>query len=96
MGAQTKSLPEAWAVVEQLLAQPRVYFAEEPKGLDALLPGHCALGGSSSRFWTEAYLAAFTEAGGLALATFDRGFRKFVNLDLELLSTRGRGGARTR
>lgn len=39
----------------------------------------------SPGLWTDAYLAAFAQAADLMLATFDRGFRRFVDLRLVLL-----------
>ena len=38
----------------------------------------CARRGSSSGFWSDAYLAAFARAGRHRFATFDRGFRRFI------------------
>jgi predicted nucleic acid-binding protein len=49
------------------------------------LAEHCRLGAESRKLWTDAYLAAFARAGGIGLATFDRGFRRHDGLDLILL-----------
>jgi toxin-antitoxin system PIN domain toxin len=85
MGEQRKTLSEAWLVYERLLEQDPVVYADEPKGIDAILRKHCELGGLSTKFWTDGYLAAFAEAGDFSLATFDRDFRRYPNLELTLL-----------
>ena len=41
---------------------------------------------ASASLWTDAYLAAFAQAAGVSLATFDRGFSRFSGLRLQLLS----------
>jgi predicted nucleic acid-binding protein len=38
-------------------------------------------------FWTDAYLAAFAEASGFTLVTFDEGFRQYKNTPLKILSS---------
>ena len=85
MGKQRKTIEEAWALYGQVLSRPAVVFAPEPEGTEAVLAEHCQLGGSSRKFWTDGYLAAFARAGGLGLVTFDRGFRRYAGLDLTLL-----------
>ena len=44
---------------------------------------------SSPSFWSDAYLAAFALAGRHRIATFDRGFRRFEDLRLILLTDSG-------
>jgi predicted nucleic acid-binding protein len=39
--------------------------------------------------WTDAYLAAFAEAHSYSLVTFDAGFRRWLTLNLTLLSFAG-------
>ncbi len=88
MGEERKTLAAAWAIYERLLSQPPVVFAPEPEGTEqqlAKLSRTAGSSGKSGRFWTDGYLAAFAQAGELRLATFDRGFRRFEDLDLELL-----------
>jgi uncharacterized protein len=85
MGPQSKSVAAAWSIYQELLSLPAVVFAPEPEGTEERLAEYCRLGGESSKFWTDAYLAAFARAGGLGLATFDRGFRRYDGLDLILL-----------
>ena len=85
MGRQRLSHRLAWKTVTGVVAQPQVGFLTEPYGIDRELAALCAGNGSSSGFWSDAYLAAFARAGRHQFATFDRGFRRFVGLDLQLL-----------
>ncbi len=85
MGRQRTTIYEAWQLYQQVLSRPPVFFVQEPEGTEELLAEHCRLGGSSRKFWTDGYLAAFARAGQLRLATFDRGFERYPNLDLSLL-----------
>jgi toxin-antitoxin system PIN domain toxin len=86
MGDQRRTYPEAWQDYRQLLSQKPVFYHEEPESVEMILEFLCRLGGSSPNFWTDANLAAFAKAGNLTFATFDRGFKKFPALKLELLT----------
>jgi uncharacterized protein len=83
-----KTLParEAWQALQRWLGHPGVEMMAEPEHLDEML-GHWAqrlpLRGGD---WTDAYLAAFAVVGGYRLVSFDRGFRRFPELDFLLLS----------
>ncbi|HVS66174.1 MAG TPA: TA system VapC family ribonuclease toxin [Thermoanaerobaculia bacterium] len=85
MGPQRKTIEEAWGLYGRIVSRRPVVFVSEPEGTETLLAEHCRLGGSSSGFWIDGYLAAFARAGGLGLVTFDRGFRRYRDLDLRLL-----------
>lgn len=89
MGRQRKTVPAAWSIYERALAARHVVFAPEPEGTNAVLARYSRLGGSSSRFWTDGYLAAFCRAGRLGLVTFDQGFERFPELDLTRLGSDG-------
>lgn len=88
MGRQRKTVEEAWSIYQRVLTAKNVVFGPEPEGTEALLAEHCQLGGSSRKFWTDGYLAAFARAGKLGLVTFDRDFERFPALDLTLLEPR--------
>lgn len=62
-----------------------MWLAEEPAGLQTLWPALGRSGAPATKLWTDAYLAAFSIAGGYRLATFDRGFLRFVDQGLDLL-----------
>jgi toxin-antitoxin system PIN domain toxin len=85
MGPQRRTVAAAWSIYQDLLSLPAVVFAPEPEGTEERLAEYCRVGGESGRIWTDAFLAAFARAGGLALATFDRGYRRFGDLELVLL-----------
>ena len=38
----------------------------------------------SPKVWSDAYLAAFAEAAGIGMVSFDKGFRKFDGLVLTI------------
>jgi toxin-antitoxin system PIN domain toxin len=86
MGPGRRTVAAAWSIYQDLLALPAVVFAPEPEGTEERLAEHCRLGGRSRKIWTDAYLAAFARAGGLGLSTFDRGYRRYQDLDLILLA----------
>lgn len=85
MAADVCTLPEAWAVYDQVLADERFMFYLEPMDLEPALRRLTQAGVSSSRLWQNAYLAAFALVAGLRLVTFDRGFQQFPGLPLVLL-----------
>jgi toxin-antitoxin system PIN domain toxin len=76
----------AWSIYENFLADERIAWEEEPRGLE----GHWKklAGGSkaSPKLWMDAYLAAFALAGGYRLATTDKAFKQFKGLEYILLS----------
>ena len=40
---------------------------------------------TGANFWTDTYLAAFTEVTGYRLVTFDQGFAKYKKLSVKIL-----------
>lgn len=85
MGSARRSPTEAWHDYDQLLSQPPVSFLAEPEGLDERIRAHTFERERSASLWTDAYLAAFAQEAKVRLATFDRGFRRFEELDLTVL-----------
>lgn len=86
MQSQTQGESGAWRVLDRFLAAENVSFLAEPIGIDSLLRSLTDGSQSSPNRWSDAYLASFAMAADLTLVTFDRGFRSFPNLSLELLS----------
>jgi toxin-antitoxin system PIN domain toxin len=76
----------AWKAYEGFLADDRIAWASEPRGLDHVWRKLAAKTRASPKLWTDAYLAAFSIAGGFRLVTTDRAFRQFKGLDLVLLA----------
>ena len=77
---------DAWSMFDIFLSDSRVVFATEPPGLESLWRILTQRQSFSNKVWNDAYLAAFAQAGGLELVTFDRGFSQFKDLKLAVLS----------
>jgi toxin-antitoxin system PIN domain toxin len=83
------SIREAWNIANEIRADRRIVFAQEPASLEqawAELMNHPTAWYTS---WTDAYLAAFARERDYTLVTFDRGFRRWADLSLELLPVAG-------
>jgi toxin-antitoxin system PIN domain toxin len=69
------SQAEAWRAFDLLSSDDRVAVLAEPAGLE---PEFRRITGQNPmpapKDWADSYLAAFAQAGGLTLVTFDRGF----------------------
>jgi hypothetical protein len=74
MGHRVRNADDAWAVFDQLRRNRQISFASEPPGIENLWRELTPSSQSGSNFWTDAYLAAFANATGYTLVTFDRGF----------------------
>jgi uncharacterized protein len=85
LGSEAVTLADAWRLYDRLLSDPRVAFALEPEGIEPLWRGHTRATLFSPNVWNDAYLAAFAQAVGYGLVTFDRGFAKFAGLACTIL-----------
>jgi toxin-antitoxin system PIN domain toxin len=80
MRESVRTQKQAWEIYDSLTRDPRVVFVSEPDSLELenafrrLTSSNRASAGQ----WPDAYLAAFAEASGLVLVTFDRGLRRFA------------------
>lgn len=63
---------DCWQIFDEWASTGQVEFAEEPPGIDSHLRRRTMGESSSPKVWMDAYLAAFAEAGGMQLVTFDR------------------------
>lgn len=86
MGADVLPAPRALGLVEELLRDERIEFIAEAPGVDNLLPALMIHPMPAGKLVMDAYLAAFAIASSRRLVTFDKGFRQFRGLDLQLLS----------
>ncbi len=85
MGSQVLTQQKAWQLYDRLSGDERIQYLAEPLNLDSRfrrltqgrLPAHKA--------WSDAYLAAVAGEAGLALATFDRDFRRLA-VETQLLN----------
>jgi toxin-antitoxin system PIN domain toxin len=74
MGEKTLSLKQAWAVYDRWLADTRVDFYPEPRGVDAAFRRATALFGNqrASKLVGDCYLLACAMEMGARLVTFDQ------------------------
>jgi uncharacterized protein len=72
MGEDAIERSEAWRIYDQLRADERVVWADEPVELDAVWRAMSARDDKSHKLWTDDYLAAFAQASDAALITLDR------------------------
>jgi predicted nucleic acid-binding protein len=72
MGKDVRSQPQCWEIYDQWIGSGAAIFMEEPTGIEQKLRNRTGLHTASPKVWADAYLAAFAEAAGLTLVTFDR------------------------
>jgi uncharacterized protein len=76
----------AWLAYEGFLADERIAWAEEPRGLDSSWKRLAGASKAWPKLWMDAYLAAFALSGGYQLVTTDKAFKQFKELNLLVLS----------
>jgi len=76
----------AWRLVEQIRQDHRITFASEPFDIEPSWRTFTKAHKTGANFWTDSYLAAFAQAGGHTLVTFDRGFSKYRKLSMQILT----------
>lgn len=81
-----RTMPEAWALYDALLADPRIGLATEPRDIDKELRRLTQLPRGSTHLWNDAYLAAFAIAADMRMLTFDRAFAQFNLPDCTILT----------
>ena len=86
MGENILTPPDAWRVYASLCDDDRVQYAEEPPHLEDRWREVARHMGSGPNFWTDAYLAAFADAGAYTIVTFDRGFLRHRGVSVRLLA----------
>jgi len=72
MGLGTLSQAEAWQAYDRWIESGGAEFVAEPAGIEALFRAMTGSLQASPKTWADAYLAAFAEAAGLTLVTFDQ------------------------
>ena len=72
MGEDVFTQRQAWALYHQWTEPGKAVLLDEPPGLDESFYRRTQADTPSTKVWADAYLAAFAEAGGLTLVTFDR------------------------
>ena len=87
MGSSVQRPEAAWSVVEALAAQSAMVAVDEiPASHAARWRENVAGREPTPDLWTDAWLAALAQAIGCEVATFDRGFRAFKGVKLQLLA----------
>lgn len=76
---------DAWRVYVSLCDDDRVQYTEEPPHLEDGWREAARHLGAGPNFWTDAYLAAFAEAGEYTIVTLDRGLLRHRGVDVRLL-----------
>lgn len=77
---------DAWSYVHRFSSDARVVASNDsPPGIDAYWLANVTGRKPSPNLWTDAWLAAFAEATGLDMVTFDAGFKDFTTRRLRLL-----------
>ncbi|MDX2267667.1 MAG: TA system VapC family ribonuclease toxin [Bryobacter sp.] len=85
MGANVLSTPAAYNLIGPYAADSRVIWLPEPDGLDHPFSDFLHYPVPTPQLVADAYLAAFAFASRSRFVTFDKGFKQFRGLDLELL-----------
>jgi hypothetical protein len=83
------SMLDAWQAYEEILADERVVFAEEPDKIEPAWRGYTHRSTFSTNVWTDAYLAAFAQTSGFELVTFDAAFRLYAGLKHTIFEVKG-------
>jgi toxin-antitoxin system PIN domain toxin len=84
--ADAVTLPGAWRMYDAFLADPRVFFSDEPAGVEPIWRGYTQGETFTPMVWNDAFLAAFAQAAGYELVTFDKGLTRFTNVKCTILS----------
>jgi len=86
MGGDAIDRSQAWRIYDQLWADERVLWADEPAELDAIWRTISARDDRSHKLWTDDYLAAFGQASGAPLVTLDRRMQvRYPSVQVDLL-----------
>jgi uncharacterized protein len=89
MREDVASRGDAWQVIDQIRADQRVVWADEPSQLEGVWRAISAKDENSHKLWTNDYLAAFAQTSGAALATLDRKLRnRYPSIRVETLPAR--------
>jgi len=86
MGEDAIARSEAWRTYDQLWADERVVWADEPVELDGVWRAISARDDKSHKLWTDDYLAALAQTSDATLITLDRKvLARYPSVRVELL-----------
>ena len=77
----------AWGIYDRTTTDERVDFAAEPLAVEKELRRLTQRSSGSPQVWSDAYLAGFALAGGLTVATMDKGFAAMKGIDVVYLGS---------
>ena len=87
VGTDVLTRRQAWDALLALQADPRIRYVPEPRGLAPLWIAFSKRDDHSHLLWTDDYLAAFAQAAGAQLVTFDRGVHaRYPSVAVHLLA----------
>jgi uncharacterized protein len=86
MGKFVQSQQQAWDTYDRFKRDPRVVFCDEPFGVEVEFRNMTQSNHPSHSRWADAYLAAFAKLSMASITTFDRGFKSFPGVQVELLT----------
>lgn len=72
MGDEALTQKQCWDLYGRWLRGEKALLRTEPADLEKIFQARTMKDAPSPKEWMDAYLAAFAEAGGLMLVTFDR------------------------
>jgi len=75
----------AWEIFDALCRDHDAAFAAEPLGFDEVWRSVTRTHHTGANSWTDSYLAAFASAHDFTLVSFDRGFRRYKDVQYKLL-----------
>lgn len=75
---------KAIALINGIMDDPRIAFADEPKQLWLQWMQFAEAKQTSPKLWMDAYLAAFAVAAGYQLVSLDKAFKQFKGLNLKM------------
>jgi hypothetical protein len=87
MDQDVLSQREAWRLFDRIAADERIAFTSEPAGADVEFRRLTQASTPSTRMWTDAYLAAIASAGNMTVATMDKGFSAFADVNVSIVPT---------
>ena len=86
MGGDAVDRSQAWRTFDQLWADERILWADEPAELDAVWRAISERDDKCHKLWTDDYLAAFAQSTDATLVTLDRRIpARYPSVRVELL-----------
>lgn len=77
MQGKPRTNSEAWSIYDTFFEDSRVRMLPESAGMDVLFRNHSDFPRSSSKVWSDGYLAAHAAASHARLVTFDQAFTHY-------------------